>query len=138
MAMPRIQDSANSASRCSANDRSSPSPAGPVSVFRYTVGNYEREEWVDSVVVAPSERAIVDVAFDEAGTFELRHATPGREYTLAHVVVDEPICTERVDDLCREVVSHDDLADALDGHDPDLSHSAAARLQAAPTRRDPS
>ena len=52
-------------------------------------GRYEREEWVDSVVIAPSERAIVDVGFDEAGTFELRHATPGREYTLAQIVVDD-------------------------------------------------
>ena len=31
------------------------------------VSKYEREEWVDSVVIAPAERYIVEVKFDEAG-----------------------------------------------------------------------
>ena len=30
-------------------------------------GRYEREEFVDSVILAPSERAVVDVLFDEPG-----------------------------------------------------------------------
>src|SRR5262249_44993949 len=30
-------------------------------------GRYEREELVDSIVLAPSERAVVDVLFEEAG-----------------------------------------------------------------------
>lgn len=45
-------------------------------------GRYEREEWVDAVVVAPSERAIVDVLFDSPGVFPLQHLTPRRAYPL--------------------------------------------------------
>jgi len=45
-------------------------------------GRYEREAWVDAVVVAPSERAIVDVRFDEPGAVPLQHLTPGRTYEL--------------------------------------------------------
>jgi len=45
-------------------------------------GRYERERWVDAVVVAPSERAIVDVRFDEPGSVPLQHLTPGRTYEL--------------------------------------------------------
>lgn len=45
-------------------------------------GRYEREAWVDAVVVAPSERAIVDVRFDEPGSIPLQHLTPGRTYEL--------------------------------------------------------
>jgi len=45
-------------------------------------GRYEREAWVDAVVVAPSERAIVDVRFDESGAVPLQHLTPGRTYEL--------------------------------------------------------
>ncbi|HSK92033.1 MAG TPA: multicopper oxidase family protein [Euzebyales bacterium] len=45
-------------------------------------GRYEREVWVDAVVLAPSERAIVDVRFDEPGAVPLQHVTPGRTYEL--------------------------------------------------------
>lgn len=31
------------------------------------LGRYEREEWVDNVVIAPAERYVVDVRFDEPG-----------------------------------------------------------------------
>ncbi len=46
-------------------------------------GRYEREEFVDSVVLAPSERAVVDVLFEQAGQLTLEHRTPDRTYSLA-------------------------------------------------------
>jgi FtsP/CotA-like multicopper oxidase with cupredoxin domain len=52
-------------------------------------GRYEREQWVDGVIIAPSERAIVDVLFDKAGDFTLQHATPGRAYPLSTITVVE-------------------------------------------------
>ena len=39
-------------------------------------GHYEREEFVDEVLLAPSERAVVDVLFDEPGQVTLEHRTP--------------------------------------------------------------
>jgi FtsP/CotA-like multicopper oxidase with cupredoxin domain len=56
-------------------------------------GHYEREAWVDDVVIAPSERAIVDVLFDKEGSFALEHVTPERTYRLATITVapsDQP------------------------------------------------
>ena len=54
-------------------------------------GRYEREELVDSVVIAPSERVVVDVLFDAPGQLTLEHRTPGRSYSLATIdVPDEP------------------------------------------------
>ena len=50
-------------------------------------GRYERETFVDSVVIAPSERAVVDVAFAEAGELTLEHRTPERTYELAVIDV---------------------------------------------------
>ena len=50
-------------------------------------GRYEREELVESVVLAPSERAVVDVLFAEPGTLTLEHRTPARTYALATVEV---------------------------------------------------
>ena len=53
-------------------------------------GHYEREEFVDEVLLAPSERAVVDVLFDEPGQVTLEHRTPNRTYPLAAItVVDE-------------------------------------------------
>ncbi len=54
-------------------------------------GHYEREELVEAVLLAPSERAAVDVLFDEPGQLTLEHRTPDRTYPLAAIAVsDEP------------------------------------------------
>jgi FtsP/CotA-like multicopper oxidase with cupredoxin domain len=54
-------------------------------------GRVEREEFVDSVIVAPSERVVVDVHFDEPGALTLEHRTPQRAYSLAAIeVAPEP------------------------------------------------
>ena len=46
-------------------------------------GHYEREELVEEVLLAPSERVVVDVHFPSAGELELEHRTPERTYRLA-------------------------------------------------------
>jgi FtsP/CotA-like multicopper oxidase with cupredoxin domain len=54
-------------------------------------GRYEREEFVDGVVIAPSERTVVDVLFQQPGPVTLEHCTPQRTYRLATIdVSDEP------------------------------------------------
>lgn len=50
-------------------------------------GRCEREEFVDEVLLAPSERAVVDVLFDAPGTIALGHNTPDRCYPLAAITV---------------------------------------------------
>src|ERR1051325_8556391 len=52
-------------------------------------GRVEREEFVEQVVVAPSERAVVDVLIDQPGQLTLEHRTPDRSYALATVTVSE-------------------------------------------------
>jgi FtsP/CotA-like multicopper oxidase with cupredoxin domain len=68
-------------------------------VFRVTVpgarmkrvggdsGRLEHEELVPDVVLAPSERAVVDVLFDRPGELALEHRTPNRTYRLAAITV---------------------------------------------------
>ncbi|HEU0248008.1 MAG TPA: multicopper oxidase family protein [Gaiellaceae bacterium] len=54
-------------------------------------GHYEREEFVDEVLLAPSERVVVDALLDQSGELTLEHRTSGREYRLATITVsDEP------------------------------------------------
>jgi FtsP/CotA-like multicopper oxidase with cupredoxin domain len=50
-------------------------------------GRVEREELVDEVLLSPSERAIVDVLFDEPGEAHLENRTPDRTYDLGHFTV---------------------------------------------------
>jgi FtsP/CotA-like multicopper oxidase with cupredoxin domain len=52
-------------------------------------GRYEREQFVDEVVLAPSERAIVDVLFDKLDRVTLEHHHPGRCYPLAAITVSD-------------------------------------------------
>jgi hypothetical protein len=52
-------------------------------------GRVEHEELVESVVLAPSERAVVDVLVERPGELALEHHTPDRSYQLATIVVSE-------------------------------------------------
>jgi FtsP/CotA-like multicopper oxidase with cupredoxin domain len=46
-------------------------------------GRCEREQFVDSVILGPSERAVVDVLFPTSGRLTLEHRTPKHTYSLA-------------------------------------------------------
>jgi FtsP/CotA-like multicopper oxidase with cupredoxin domain len=52
-------------------------------------GRVEREGFVESVVLAPSERAVVDVLVDQPGELHVEHHTPDRSYQLAILTVSE-------------------------------------------------
>lgn len=52
-------------------------------------GRYEHETFVEEVLIAPSERAIVDVLFDRAGEVALEHRTPDRTYVMGRIDVAE-------------------------------------------------
>jgi FtsP/CotA-like multicopper oxidase with cupredoxin domain len=51
-------------------------------------GRCERETFVDEVMLAPSERAVVDVMFDKPGDARLEHRTPDHVYDLGAFAVD--------------------------------------------------
>jgi FtsP/CotA-like multicopper oxidase with cupredoxin domain len=46
-------------------------------------GRYEREEFVEEVLLAPSERAVLDMLFDTPGDVRLEHRTPSISTTSA-------------------------------------------------------
>jgi hypothetical protein len=49
----------------------------------------ENEEFVEEVLIAPSERVVIDVLLDRAGEFALEHRTPDRTYGLGTVRMSE-------------------------------------------------
>jgi FtsP/CotA-like multicopper oxidase with cupredoxin domain len=52
-------------------------------------GHVEREQFVEEVILAPSERVVVDVLFGRPGELTLEHQTPERVYPLAAIRVSE-------------------------------------------------
>ena len=56
-------------------------------------GRYEREEFVDDVILAPSERVVVDVLFDAAGRADARapHARPDLPARPRSMSADEQV-----------------------------------------------
>ena len=56
-------------------------------------GRVEHEQFVEDVILAPSERVVVDVLFDTPGELTLEHRTPDRTYKLADITVGEEPAT---------------------------------------------
>ena len=62
-------------------------PGAQMKLVGADAGHYEHEELVEEVLLAPSERVVIDVLFPEAGELELQHRTPERTYRLASITV---------------------------------------------------
>jgi FtsP/CotA-like multicopper oxidase with cupredoxin domain len=72
-------------------------------------GRVEHERFVDEVIIAPSERVVVDVLFDQAGDLTLEHHTPGRVYPLARVTVSEDRAVPSFGDEFVVLRTNDDM-----------------------------
>jgi FtsP/CotA-like multicopper oxidase with cupredoxin domain len=83
-------------------------------------GHYAHEELVEEVLLAPSERVVVDVLFPDAGVLEIEHRTPERAYRLASITVaDEPPERSHADEFAR-LRTNRDMAELRERIDPFL------------------
>ncbi len=57
-------------------------------------GRVEREEFIDEILLSPSERAIVDVLFAQPGEVTLENRTPDHTYDLGRFTVSGDATTE--------------------------------------------
>lgn len=64
-------------------------PGVKIKVVGSDNGAYEKAFYADSVILGPSERAIVDVMFYSPGEFTIKNATPESSYTLGTITVAE-------------------------------------------------
>jgi FtsP/CotA-like multicopper oxidase with cupredoxin domain len=74
-------------------------------------GHYEHEELVEEVLLAPSERVVVDVRFGEPGELTLEHRTPERSYRLATITVSDEPAEPALSDQFESLRTNADLAD---------------------------
>jgi FtsP/CotA-like multicopper oxidase with cupredoxin domain len=73
-------------------------------------GRVEHEQFVEDVVLAPSERIVVDVLFDAPGELTLEHRTPDRTYKLADITVAEEPATPSLADTFATLRTAPELA----------------------------
>ncbi len=69
--------------------------------FRFAVGDlkmklvggdaskYEREEWVDTVDISPSERVVLEIFFDDAGELLIKNINPQSSHELGKIIISE-------------------------------------------------
>jgi FtsP/CotA-like multicopper oxidase with cupredoxin domain len=101
-------------------------PGAQMKLVGADAGHYEHEELVEEILLAPSERVVVDVLFPDAGELQLEHRTPERAYRLASISVgDEPPETYLADEFPR-LRTNRDMTELRERIDP--------FLQAAPDK----
>jgi FtsP/CotA-like multicopper oxidase with cupredoxin domain len=55
------------------------------------LGKYEREEYVSSIVIAPAERYIVEVYFQDSGDYKIENINPHKRYSLGKVIASRSL-----------------------------------------------
>ena len=73
-------------------------------------GRVEHEQFVDDVILAPSERVVVDILFDQPGELRLEHHTPERVYPLARIQVSEERAEPSLEQQFEMLRTNPDLA----------------------------
>ncbi|MBI4088231.1 multicopper oxidase family protein [Candidatus Kaiserbacteria bacterium] len=84
-------------------------------------GAYEKEQWVDStsssqadaVTLGPSERTIVEVLFENSGTFAIQNKTPDKTYTLGTVNVStDPVDVSYASEF-NQLRTHGEISESI-------------------------
>lgn len=60
------------------------------------LGKYEHETFVDSILISPAERVVVEAYFPEADSYELVHTTPQGSVTIAHFTAQDAVSASYV------------------------------------------
>jgi FtsP/CotA-like multicopper oxidase with cupredoxin domain len=121
-----------------------------VKIVASDVGRYEREQWVGSVVIAPAERYVVDVRFDEPGEVAISNTVQainhfrGEFYpevdTLSLVTVSAEPAEASISSAFETLRVHDEVVEDIDqfrqffGRSPDHELETTVRVQNLPTQ----
>ena len=84
-------------------------------------GRYEHETFVEEVLIAPSERAIVDVLCDRAGEVVLEHRTPDRTYVMGRFDIAEAATSSPAAAAFEALRSNPELVAERERLDADLA-----------------
>jgi FtsP/CotA-like multicopper oxidase with cupredoxin domain len=112
------------------------------------VGRFEREQWIESVVIAPAERYVVDVRFDEPGevaianTIQAINHFRGEFYphvdTLSLVTVTDRPAEQAIGTAFETLREHAEVTDEIErfrpffGREPDHELETTVRVRDLP------
>lgn len=77
-------------------------------------GAYEKDQWVDSVILGPSERAVVEALFEKSGAFALENETPGKSYRLGTVNVSPVAIDKSYATQFGQLLAHTQVSQSID------------------------
>jgi FtsP/CotA-like multicopper oxidase with cupredoxin domain len=119
-----------------------------VKVVASDVSRFQHEEWVRSVVIAPAERYVVDVRFEEAGTVAIANSIQAVDHfrgvfypqvdTLALVTVAQESATPDLGEAFATLRRHAEVVEDIErfrpwfGKEPDHELEATLRIQGLP------
>jgi len=72
-------------------------------------GRVAQEQWVDSILINPSERILVEAYFPESGQFKLMNENPEKTYELAQINVSESIIQDNFFGSFNTLRTNDDF-----------------------------
>jgi len=111
-----------------------------VKLIASDIGRFEREVWVESVVIAPAERYVVEARFAEPGTTLIANSIQainhfrGEFYphvdTLSIVTVSTETATPDISDSFESLRTHDEIAAELEPYRPHLNREPDYELEA--------
>ncbi len=84
-------------------------------------GAYEKDQWIDAVTLGPSERAVVEVLFDKAGTYAIQNKTPDITNQLGTVIVSGSPITPSYARSFATLATHIDVVKSIDHFRADFS-----------------
>src|SRR5256714_7256702 len=99
-------------------------PGAQMKLVGADAGHYEREELVEEVLLAPSERVVVDVLFPDTGELTLEHRTPERSYRLASIAVTDQQPKSSNADAVTDLRTNRDMAEQRQRLEPFLTAPA--------------
>jgi FtsP/CotA-like multicopper oxidase with cupredoxin domain len=103
-------------------------PGAEMRLVGADAGHYEHEELVEEVLLAPSERVVVDVLFPDTGELTLEHRTPERTYRLASIAVTDPQPKPSYTDEFAHTRTNRDMAEQRKRIEPFLNAPADKTL----------
>ena len=103
-------------------------PGAQMKLVGADAGHYEHEELVEEVLLAPSERVVVDVLFPDTGELTFEHRTPERTYRLASIAVTDQQPKSSNADEFTDLRTNRDMAEQRKRVEPFLTAPADKTL----------
>ena len=89
-------------------------PGAELKLVGSDVGKYEREEYIDDLIISPSERYIVEAYFPSTGSFDLIHKTPDTEKAISKVIVSDQEASDSYVDSFKVLRTNQDVISDID------------------------